>query len=162
MSRNNAALFLVGMSVTPYYTASYMDDPQGNRIYMGEICTVVKVTRSTIHVRDPRGVIHVRYKSFFRPCPDGQRPLQPFHRSEKELPEGFDMGEGTRVSWGADLIVLYKVPNCTYTGKRASWIDIRAMGLLSPDDASRFLQALKRAHEEQLAFKHGVEPREGE
>lgn len=42
-----------------------LTDYDGEEFNVGEVGEVVKSTSSTIHVLDPRGHIHIRYRYFF-------------------------------------------------------------------------------------------------
>lgn len=42
-----------------------MTDYCGAPLHIGDIGQVVKATRSTIHVKDPRGHVHKRHRRFF-------------------------------------------------------------------------------------------------
>ncbi len=53
----------VGASVVSIYE---LTDYDGSPFHKGEVGEVVKTTRSTIHVRDSRGHIHIRYRYDFK------------------------------------------------------------------------------------------------
>lgn len=43
-------------------------DYDGSPFHKGETGVIVRATLSTIHVRDPRGHIHIRYRRDFERC----------------------------------------------------------------------------------------------
>jgi len=59
----DAVKFNVGDMVESIYE---LTDYDGSPFHKGEVGKVTKTTRSTIHVRDPRSHVHIRYRYDFK------------------------------------------------------------------------------------------------